>query len=501
MRLGGLVVAYGLLLVAWVFANPPSAAPDEPALYIKALAAGGGELVGRPPDKPPPGLTPFDVHLARVVRVSGRLLSAAYGCTAFHPELSARCLRQVPVGRTRKNADALSTLATYQPFVYVLPGLIMRAGHGPDAALRLGRACLALLSLALLAAATALLAARQDQRESPLAPLPALVALTPMVIFVASTLSASSVEVAAGCAFSAAMLRLDRDGSAHGPALWATLALSGSVLALSRPLGPLWVVLILAVALVLVGARGARDLVRDRRAMAAGCAIAGSVLVSVAWQLLVQPHAALSLRTAASGAVRGFEQLPSVIEQSIGVFGWQDTRMTAPAYSVWAAMVVSVIVLAFLVGSRRQRRALGGAMVALVIAVPMLDALVILPVGGGDFQARWILPFGLMIPLLSGHIVASNWKLLRLKHPRRLLAGVASVAAAVQFAAFYANARRYAVGIHGPHWFLGTSQWNPPLGWEIWLTVALIGAVGILISQLDGRFPAGSRLLRLTRPR
>src|SRR2546423_3112217 len=47
---------YGLLLLAWVFASPPGAAPDESAHSVRAAAAGAGQLQGRPAT--PYGRTP-----------------------------------------------------------------------------------------------------------------------------------------------------------------------------------------------------------------------------------------------------------------------------------------------------------------------------------------------------------------------------------------------------------------------------------------------------------
>ena len=44
-----LALSVTLLTIAWIVANPPSAAPDETAHYIKALGAGDGDLVGKPP--------------------------------------------------------------------------------------------------------------------------------------------------------------------------------------------------------------------------------------------------------------------------------------------------------------------------------------------------------------------------------------------------------------------------------------------------------------------
>jgi hypothetical protein len=44
-----ILVAAGLalLVLAWVFGNPPGSAPDERAHYVRALGAGGLELAGK----------------------------------------------------------------------------------------------------------------------------------------------------------------------------------------------------------------------------------------------------------------------------------------------------------------------------------------------------------------------------------------------------------------------------------------------------------------------
>ena len=52
-----LVLGFGLLVVAWLFSDPASAAPDETAHYIKAYAAGRGDLVGTPGKSMPGAFT------------------------------------------------------------------------------------------------------------------------------------------------------------------------------------------------------------------------------------------------------------------------------------------------------------------------------------------------------------------------------------------------------------------------------------------------------------
>jgi hypothetical protein len=62
---------------------------------------------------------------------------------------------------------------------------------------------------------------------------------------------------------------------------------------------------------------------------------------------------------------------------------------------------------------------------------------------------------------------------------RALVAGVAIVVAAGQFAAWYWNAERSAVGTDGPLVFLGRAGWTPPLGWGPWLVAVVAGSLAL----------------------
>src|SRR5256885_8445498 len=53
LRWAAAALGYALLLVAWAFASPLGAAPDEPAHAVRAAAAGAGQLQGR-------AATPYD---------------------------------------------------------------------------------------------------------------------------------------------------------------------------------------------------------------------------------------------------------------------------------------------------------------------------------------------------------------------------------------------------------------------------------------------------------
>ncbi len=254
------MAAYVLLSFSWLFANPPGSAPDETAHYVKALAAGHGRLYLGDRPLPSPSLLPktpeeqWQERTARLVDVPARLDPRGLQCSSFHPELSAGCLRHEPPGR----ADAIPTIVgTYQPYVYVLPGLLMRFATDPFSATRLGRIGFWAVSSAMIAMAVFLLWSPDDGGYSLMG---LMLAVTPMVMFMSSTLSANGVEISAGVCFLAAVIRLARDRD-DKRWVWVAAAVSGTVLALARSTGVLWVVLAVVVLLAMVGARQTRAIV------------------------------------------------------------------------------------------------------------------------------------------------------------------------------------------------------------------------------------------------
>ena len=234
-------------------------------------------------------------------------------------------------------------------------------------------------------------------------------------------------------------------------------------------------------ALSLAGVHRAQELVARqwRAATAAGLVVAAAASSTVLWEVLVEPGPPSMkgplLRTISSEVRR----LPAVLRQGIGKFGFLDTPMPAAAYAAWAAVIGLVVVAAFVAADRRERVVLmatvgGAVVVSLVVGV---RAAVDGP-GRSYLQARWVLGVGVLVPLLCGEIVfrhASETAAVA----RRLLWLAAGVAAVVHVAAWLANARRHAVGIHGPLLFMSHSAWSPPLGWWLWLAVACAGATGI----------------------
>ena len=489
-----LVTAALLLLgTAWLVGNPPGAAPDELAHYLKALAAGRGELyLGRKPPMPPdaeslPAPQRWHLTTGRLVRVPAGLDPVPLSCTAFRPEVSAGCLDEP---RLRVPTESATVVGPYQPFTYVLPGLFMRLAADPESATRLGRLGFWLVSAVLLGLAAFLLWSPSSGGWSLVG---LMVATAPMVLFMVSVLSANGLEIAAGLCFGAALIRLARGGDAP-TWVWAAAGASGTALALARVTGVLWVGLTPLAVVALIGAGPAVAVVKrgGRRALAAAATVGTAVFASLAWELLVQPRARRSFGAAVQGLPREFNDLPHIFEQAVGIFGWLDTRLPRAALWAWTTLLLALIVLALCVSRQRQRVAVGG-LVAVSLAVTVALATLNRATGFG-MQARYVLPFVTVVPLVAGEVLAASRRRLATVSAPLLVPLFGATVAIVHGVAWYTNARRHAVGRAGPRWFVAHAEWSPPLGWALWLTVTLVAA-GLLViaAVLARRAPSVSR--------
>ena len=496
-----------LLLAAWAFANPPGAAPDERGHYVRALGAGNLELSGGPfvPDaaairsfletgasggKPVPGsgvaTIVWTAKQTRSFAVPRRLSRTTFGCNDGSPMNSAACLDAAPVGRPTSRAPSYT--GTYPPFVYVVPGAAMRTASTPAAALRLGRALSALLSLVLLAAAAWLLLAAGDALFAAFA-----VAVTPMVVFCASSLNASGPEIAAALCLVAAGLAVHRSGAGAGA--WAALALSGAVLALSRSLGPVLLLALTGALVLLHGPRVTRRALRERphAAAGAGALLLAALAIGVWWEIARQPHGIEGGPTYRFAFAQSVYDLDDVARHAIGSFGALDTSLPAMLYAVWAAAAGGLVALAGVVGSARERAGIALTL-GVALAVTMATSVFQLRHGYG-VQGRHVLPVLVLVPLWCGevlrrHSAGRGW----------LVPAAFALFAGGQALAWWVNARRHAVGTDGSWWFFGSAEWSPPGGWWPWAVLALAGSALVLAGGLLQAQRSSRSRLRSTPP-
>jgi hypothetical protein len=474
-----LVAGLALLSLAWLVSDPPSAAPDEPAHYIKALGAGSGDLLGSPGHYATgldngPQLAFFN-QLVRGFHVPANLAPPA-PCFAHLPAQSAACL---PTSSNPPLTE-LSYVGRYEPFLYILPGMLMRAARDTESAYLLGRLGFAILNLLLLGSAILLL--RGAGAEPRLAGV--LLAITPMAIFLSSSINPSGPEICASIAFTALLLKQSHEGGRH-QRLWIGIAFAGAVLALSRPLSFIWLLLALSLLLALEGPERLRAMFRagGRTALIGAGVDVLAVLLAIGWTVAFQQPARGSLGDLPARLLASWNQVPELLLQAVGSFGWLDTPLPHKMYWLWLGLTLALLLVAFLLAGWRQRAVLLGILATALAALMAESAVVLMPTGF-MLQGRYVLPAAVMAPLLAGEIVYRRRQRMPSLAWALAWALVAAAVAGEQLMAWLVNGHRFAVGTQGRLNFIVHPQWSPPGGWVLCLLLAVLGASALLASGL-----------------
>jgi len=478
-----LLAGWVALSIAWVFSNPPFAAPDEGQHYFRAVGVGQGELVG-PKASADNIVTQTDlqkewiVQLARRVDLPAHLVAPDPGCYVLLRDSSAACMDDfVPPGEP----DSVTTaVGTYQPLPYLLPAVAIKAADSPVQALRLGRLAGAALALAMLALAVA---AAWDARAPGRSLLGPALAATPMVIFCSAILNGSSLEITAGIAFIACLFRLARDASPP-TWVWAGAGISGAVFALSRSAAPLWVVLAL---LVVVGLLGPRETWRrltagGRSAIGAATAVVVAIIANAVWERLYGPELPTGLARPRVAFETGLSELPYWLEEMVGRFGYLEFDLPLPVYIFWAVATFAAVAGGLRWAPTRGKVVLAVCVIALAV-LPLAQYILVQRHTGFGLQGRHVLPILVIVPLLAGELLRRNQHRFAAGGARLVALSFVGIALA-HFTALYWNGRRSAVGLDGPFVFLGDAEWSPPIGWGLWLALAAAGAACVAAAGL-----------------
>jgi Predicted membrane protein (DUF2142) len=496
-----LVCGWALIALAWVFANPPFAAPDEGSHYLRAVGIGDGALIGQETPARPPGQNERQVDWqamsVRVVAVPARLAPPDAGCYILDATRSAACIEAAPAPAT--DALAATPVGTYQPLPYLLPAVGVRLGSGADQALRWGRLAGLLPALALLATAVAVL---WDPRAGALSLLGLVAAVAPMVLFCAASLTGSGLEIAAGVAFIAALLRLARDARhpsrvGSSPWVWAAAGETGAILALSRSASPVWVASALVLWLGLLGPRAGWRLVRDRRAAwVAAAAVFGGIALNRVWEQLYGPRSELSIANGRQAVRDGVDQFGRTAHELVFGPGYLEYALPIWGSLMWLALLVALVAAALVAAVALHERVV---LLLTAIGVPLVPiALYVLTIRftGFGIQGRHVLPIVVALPLLAGELVREGRDRVPASVLRALVIGIPIAAAVVHLLALWRNAQRSAFGLDQTLLGWAAPEWSPPAGWTLWFMVASAGCALLAATALQSR----SAVLR-SRPR
>ena len=477
-----LLAALTLLVAAYVVSNPPGQASDEPSHFYKAAALSIGEVSGDPVDIL--GFAAWTPSMLAWVSETARILPVPpeyAGCDPFAlPALGGRCQPSaVVLDRPVPPASGVSYVATYPVVAYLPPalgiGLASALDEGVVAAVLAARTAGAVAALILLGGAFRLL-----RRGGP-GDLPAVaaasLAVTPIVVFTASHIGGSGLEMAAGLCFGAGLLRLADPAVADlsARATWAWTAVSGVLLVTGRTLGPLWIALI---GLVVLALRGVRPLWAAARsapitAAVASLAVALGGAASLAWQFLLEPRPETSLAIALQNVPAAVRQLPGVADMYVGRLAWIYIRLPLAVVLIWLLLLAALVVVAAVVGSRRERFAVALSVVVAIGTTIFISAYAIQPTSPGFFmQARYVMPVLTMVALVGADVLqrrmpamAGRWGV----RPVAVSSVVLGSVALMHVVAFEANVRE------------SRAVWMPPLGWEAWEAVVTVAALLVIV--------------------
>jgi len=481
---------FALLGVVWAIARPYGASVDEEAHYVRALGVSTGDLIGEAGTWPYNPLTPaqqrtIDAATRRLdlpARVAARQSSSGesiFNCFATRTTESAHCISP-PTGRVVDR----SYVGVYPPLPYVAPGIAARAAGGPvggllRARLASGIVCTVVLALCLFGV--------RDRSAPAFSLLGVTVALSPTVLYFSWSMNANGLEMVAGIGFVALCLRLVRDTPVPGW-LWTATALVGFLLGTSRPLAFVWIPFGFWVAVVLHGPSSvARAVLRGgRRAGVMIAVLAATVLAVIVWNLLLGARTPGGV-AAWSGLVKPavYQIVEGFLPEQIAVSGWGETILPGPLYLVWKILLVVLALIAFAVGTWRQRLAPLFLLVTYLAGVVLLTR--VTQAGGFPMGGRYFQPIFTAFPLMWGEVILTNRQRLAGWFRRGLVAVCAVVVAAVNGVALLANGRRYSVGTDGPwSYVVDGGRWVPPGGWLPWAVLAAAGMV-VLVAGFISR--------------
>ena len=500
-------LAFLALALSWSLGTPLLSAADEPEHVVRAAAVVRGEFSGTQNVKHFTGwqrsyTTPD--YLEVTYRLPHSLVAARQAnepCYAFHLDVAANCLATANQAATLAAGDTSTSHMDYFPLYYLAvgwPSLILNG----DSAIYGMRIVSAIISALMLAAAFT-----TSIRRRAAAALGILAAATPVAVYYGAVVNPSGLEISSAVLAWASLLSLVRaEPGAPGMRRDRTMfAVSAAVLMVVRPLGPIWLVLLVAAVLgtatgteTVAGIRDRlRRTLRSRGVRWSSGLLALSLVAAGIWDLTqntlgVVPETNPTY-TFAKGVYLTTFRTPALLAEMLGTIGWLDVRVPTLTTMFWYGVIAALLLVSLALGTRRERLVLL-ALTALIILFPIFfDAYSGSGYGLG-WQGRYTLPLAVGLPILSAEILvrrlsSSPWG----QMPRALATTFGATLGIAYLCQVWWAWRRYAVGLVTGHALPLHAKWSPPIGWPVTLILAVAGCAGLFLLLRSASLAPGAR--------
>lgn len=450
------VASVGLLIGAWALSNPMFAAPDEDLHLARAQSTWLGDMT-----------PPYSTDGVPVEEVF---------CMAFQPDVTADCMDLAWGSPTSE--QLLPTTDGYPPAFYAVSGAPTRliGGLGGAYAVRLWLA--GLCSVILVAAISRLRALRDDD----LGVVALLVALTPMSIFLMSSINPSGLSIALGALAGAAGLTWQMTRSRRELVVLLAAVVGIVVLRRDGPIiGGAILLTFIAPRLWRLRTMGAR---RPRRATVLGVTVIAAGVLAATWSSWSFIRRQLSHDFTWSNWRGILANVDDYTRQLVGMFGWLDTWVSEATMSMWFLTAGALLAVAVInrMGSGLQ----GVVLLACCIALPVAFGLFRLPY----FQTRYVLPafVGGLVLLATTGVKDLSGSQTWLRVRRMIAAGVF----VTHLTAFLTNMHRYSHGQTEQWSLFASAVWEPPyIGNMGALALGVVGSLAFatLGNKITRRMP------------
>lgn len=372
----------------------------------------------------------------------------------------------------------ITNMGRYPPGGFVASGLGTLAGPN-DFAFRLSRATSAAVCAILLGLAFVSL------RRRSMSVLPLLIALTPGVIFISSVISPSGIEICAAITLWTALPSFISAVDVRRVET-VSVALAGLFLIMARPLGALLYGTVVVTVFIASGPiKNPWIHVRKNKIVYGIHSLA--ILFMMWWYFFIFNSVIDSKMTAGlfkipigAQLLHAIGDIPRVIDESIGNYGWLDTATPRPIALLIFTTTVALVVLGWRSISQSARRALGLLGIASVVLVVAEDLNYYEILRGFGVQGRHLTPLLVGVPIIGARnlqfSLRSKWVVVATWCGAVVVCGLAAL-------------RRYSVGVIGDNALdmFTRPVWSPPLGivWSIVFLIVATSFVGMVVMSAE----------------